>query len=159
MANADKILTVLGWFVMITLMGAIARQLSEQKQINLTPSIYGASWNRPGSSHTLLERFTNGSENMISGKPDSDQFNPVVEQPFAMRPAESKAPYTLLNDVLARKESAGTLTAKTCYQKDFLAQTEKTGNFIQRTNNYRHGAPDNCTAPLTEFVDSFYKNP
>lgn len=153
MANADKILTVLGWFVMITLMGAIARQLSEQKQINLTPSIYGASWNRLGSSHRLLERFTNGSE------PDSDQFNPVVEQPFAMRPAESKAPYTLLNDVLARKESAGTLTAKTCYQKDFLAQTDKTGNFIQRTNNYRHGAPDNCTAPLTEFVDSFYKNP
>lgn len=152
MANADKILTVLGWFVMITLMGAIARQLSEQKELNLTPSIYGASWNRPGSSHTLLERFTNGSEAMISG-------NPVVEQAFAMRPAESKAPYTLLNDVLARKESAGTLTAKTCYQKDFLAQTEKTGNFIQRTNNYRHGAPDNCTAPLTEFVDSFYKNP
>ena len=134
---------------MVTLMGAIARQLSEQKQLNLSPSMYGASWNRLGSSHRLLERFTNGSEDMISGKPDSDQFNP----------AYTKAPYTLLNDVLARKESAGTLTAKTCYQKDFLAQTDKTGNFIQRTNNYRHGAPDNCTAPLTEFVDSFYKNP
>lgn len=149
MAETDKTLTVLGWFVLITLMCAIARQLSEQTQLNLTPSLFGASWNRPGSSHRLLERFTNGSENVISGKPDADQFNP----------AAAKAPYTLLNDVLAQKQTAGTLTAKTCYQKDFMAQTEKTGNFIQRTNNYRHGAPDNCTAPLTEFVDSFYRNP
>jgi hypothetical protein len=148
MAEADKTLTVLGWFVLITLMCAIARQLSEQVQLNLTPSSYGASWNRPGSSHRLLERFENASD-VISGKPDEDQF----------RPADAKASYSLLTDVLAKKQEAGTLTAKTCFQKDFLAQTEKTGNFIQRTNNYRHAAPDNCTAPLTEFVDSFYKNP
>lgn len=133
MANSDTVLTVLGWFVLITLMCAIARQLSEQLQLNLTPSLYGASWNRPNSSHKLLERFTN--------------------------PATTTTPYTLLNDVLLQKESAGTLTAKTCYEKDFLAQTAKTGNFLQRTNNYRHGAPDNCSAPHTEFIDSFYRNP
>ena len=141
---ADKTLTVLGWFVLITLMCAIARQLSEQVQLNLTPSLFG----RVGASHKLLERFENASDS-VSGKPDEDQY----------RPAAAKTPYTLLNDVLAQKQEAGTLTAKTCFQKDFLAQTEKTGNFIQRTNNYRHAAPDNCTAPLTEFVDSFYKNP
>lgn len=145
MADADKTLTALGWFVLITLMCAIARQLSEQKQLDLTPSLFG----RVGGSHKLLERFTNESEDGVSGKPDPDQFSP----------AAAKAPYTLLNDVLAQKESAGKLTAKTCYQKDFLAQTEKTGNFIQRTNNFRHAAPDNCSAPLTEFVDSFYRNP
>ena len=69
MADTDKTLTVLGWFVLITLMCAIARQLSEQTQLNLTPSLFGASWNRPGSSHRLLEKFTNGSEYIVSGKP------------------------------------------------------------------------------------------
>lgn len=162
MAGVDKSLVVLGWFVLITLMCAIARQLSEQIQLDLTPSLFG----RVNGSHKLLERFENGSDTSISGIPDTNVFNP----------AESKASYTLLNDVLKAKESAGTLTssargglreaqsadtltAKTCYEKDFLAQTAKTGNYIQRTNNYRHGAPDNCSAPLTEFVGSFYKNP
>ena len=46
----------------------------------------------------------------------------------------------------------GTLTAQSCFEKDFMAQSSKTGNFIQRTNNFRHEEPDNCSAPLTEFV-------
>ena len=72
-------------------------------------------------------------------------------------PAQVSDKYTLLP--LETTNIAGNLTAKTCYEKDFLAQTTKTGNYIQRTNNFRHAAPDNCSAPLTEFVGSFYKNP
>jgi hypothetical protein len=66
-----------------------------------------------------------------------------------------REPYVLLDNVLVREKSEN-LTAKSCYEKDFMAQTEKTGNFIQRTNNYRHALPDSCSAPLTEFVNSIY---
>lgn len=76
-------------------------------------------------------------------------------------PAEAnlnvREPYVLLENVLVRDRSkAENLTAKSCYDKDFMAQTEKTGNFIQRTNNFRHALPDSCSAPLTEFVNSIY---
>jgi hypothetical protein len=40
------------------------------------------------------------------------------------------------------------LTAQACYEKDFMAQSSKTGNFIQRTNNFRHDKPDNCSGAL-----------
>lgn len=142
----ETVLKVLGWFVLATMMMAIARQLSEQHQISLTPSSFGASYNRPRASHRLLENFTGGD---IQGQQDTTFYNPAVAQ----------TEYSLLADVLQKRGSAGDLTAKTCYEKDFLSQSNKTGNFIQRTNNYRHGAPDNCSAPRTELVDSFYRNP
>jgi hypothetical protein len=68
-----------------------------------------------------------------------------------------REPYVLLENVLLRDGSKPeNLTAKSCYDKDFMAQTEKTGNFIQRTNNFRHALPDSCSAPMTEFVNSIY---
>ena len=130
----EKVLTVLGWFVMGTLALAIARQLSEQTHLNLIPTNMGASYNRPGFGKGLLETYTN-----YSGDPNSFE-----------------APYALLSDVLPARARAAGLTAKTCYESDFLSQTQKTGNYIQRTNNFRHGTPDNCSAPLTEFVGGFY---
>ncbi len=65
-------------------------------------------------------------------------------------------PYAILADTLQPKQTPGNLTAETCYQADFLAQSNKTGNMIQRTNNIRHLGPDSCSAPLTELVNSFY---
>ena len=124
----ETIFTVLAWFVLITLILAIAVQLSQTGYIYLFPD----SWGKPFARH--------GQEGF-------------------MNPALADAPYKLLADVLPEKKTDGTLTAQTCYQTDFLAQTEKVGNYLQRTNNFRHGTPDNCSAPLTEFVDSFYKLP
>ena len=54
--------------------------------------------------------------------------------------------------VTSTGQKLGNLTAQTCFEKDFLSQSNKTGNFIQRTNNFRHEKPDNCSPLLTEFV-------
>ena len=132
----EKVYTILGWFALITLIFAIAVQLSQTGYIYLFPD----AWGKP---------FAHGRSN--NGQAGREGFTNF--------PANANAPYRLLADVLPEKQTDGTLTAQTCYQRDFLAQTEKTGNYIQRTNNFRHGTPDNCSAPLTEMVDSFYKNP
>ena len=34
---------------------------------------------------------------------------------------------------------------------------ELNGQYVQRTNNYRREYPDNCSAPLNEFVGAVYK--
>ena len=51
----------------------------------------------------------------------------------------------------------GNLTAQTCYETDFMSHTNLSGDYTQRTNNFKHGNPDNCSAPFTEFVNSIYK--
>ena len=63
----------------------------------------------------------------------------------------------LLSDLLQPASSPGNLTARSCYNTDFIAQTQKTGNYKQETNNFKHGNPDSCSSPLTEFVNSIYK--
>ena len=127
------IIIILVWIVLITLAVGIARQLSEQKVLDFHTVGYPYYKLNKG----LLEQFENPA-------------NPA-------NPAPVSDKYILLP--LEESTGGGNLTAKTCYDKDFMAQSAKTGNYIQRTNNYRHGAPDNCSAPLTEFVGSFYKNP
>ena len=49
------------------------------------------------------------------------------------------------------------LTAQSCYETDFQARLERTGNYRQLTNNYKRGTPDSCSAPLTEMVLGVYK--
>ncbi len=53
------------------------------------------------------------------------------------------------------QESPVTLTAKSCYEADFMSHTQLGGDYTQRTNNFKHAKPDNCSAPL-EFVNKFY---
>ncbi len=131
--------TVLGWLVMITLIGAIVRQLSERRDIYFLPDSWGKTFAHHGQAgRGVFEKF----ENYAS----------------ASQAAGANAPYSLLAGVLEKKETEGHLTAETCYEKDFLVQSNKVGNYIQRTNNFIHATPDNCSAPLTEFVDSYYVN-
>ena len=120
----EQMYTVLGWVVLITLALGIARQLSETNYIYQFPDSWGKQYARYGQAgrQGLLESFAN--------------------------PAPADASYKLLSDVLPEKKRDGTLTAQTCYQSDFLEQTNKVGNYIQRTNNFHHGAPDNCSACL-----------
>jgi hypothetical protein len=80
---------------------------------------------------------------------------------YANPPEADKKPvanYTLLADEFAPATAPGMLTAKTCFEADFQAATEKTGNYIQRTNNFKHGIPDSCSSQRTEMVNSFYLN-
>jgi hypothetical protein len=138
----EKLYTYLGWGVLFTLIFAIANILSQINYIYLLPDSWGLSFARHGQE---------GFEN--PGK----EVKGVVE-PSAGDPDSADAPYSPLADVLKLKGTEGTLDAKSCFETDFLAQTEKTGNYIQRTNNFRHVTPDSCSAPRTELVNAFYMN-
>jgi len=128
----ERVFTVLGWLVLLTLTLGIARQLSSQPTIYLLPDSFGSAFSTRGWDRGVVENFS---------------------------PALTTSSYSLLQDSQKMKESGtGNLTAQTCYQADFLAQIQKTGNYIQRTNNFRHAHPDSCTAPLTEFENAFYVN-
>jgi hypothetical protein len=70
-----------------------------------------------------------------------------------------RTPYHPLNDWLqdAPRDTVGCLTAGCCYETSMQNRIDLVGNYKQMTNNYRHGYPDNCSAPLTQFVTAFYK--
>jgi hypothetical protein len=76
-----------------------------------------------------------------------------------LEPSDINASYSLLDGVLSLKEEQkyGKLNSQTCYDSSFTTRLERTGNYLQRTNNYRHKDPDSCTSPNQEFVTSFYK--
>ena len=111
-----KVLTVLAWIAMTTLAIAIARQLSEQKALNI---------------FILREYFQSAS------------------------PKELEEPDVLLT--LQPASGPGNLSAKTCFATDFVAQNQKVGDYSQKTNNFKHGNPDSCSSPRTEFVNSIYQ--
>lgn len=72
---------------------------------------------------------------------------------------DPRKPYHLLSGVLqdAPRDTIGCLRAGCCNETDFEARTNLTGNYLQRTNNYKRSYPDNCTGPLHEFTMAFYK--
>jgi hypothetical protein len=63
-----------------------------------------------------------------------------------------------LADMLQPSKGLGTFTAGSCHALEVSRdrQMELGGQYIQRTNNYQRDYPDNCSAPLTEFVGSVY---
>lgn len=73
--------------------------------------------------------------------------------------SEPRKPYHLLKQWLpdAPRDKVTDLTAGCCYASNFQSHHELTGTYRQMTNNYRHAYPDNCSAPLTQFVTAFYK--
>ena len=116
-------------------------------------------------SESIMPMPRNSGENTggIGGFDEDDLATGPQGQP-ALSPADSqlenmREPYALLKGAIPVKTEEGDLTAVSCFRKDFLSATNKVGNYIQRTNNYKHATPDDCSAPLTEMVDSFYKNP
>jgi len=177
--DGQKIISFLVLFALITLILGIARQLSEQNIIMQFPSslnyllpssggeegfenmdpnmagLYGQSVPIPYAPPLSVPQGQESSAENVTGKLDGG----TNRNPADPELVDVRKPYSLLADVLKIKQTSGTLTAKTCFDKDFMAHTERTGNYIQRTNNYVHGAPDNCSTPYTEFVDSYYKNP
>ena len=82
------------------------------------------------------------------------------KEPFtSLAPSSVDASYSLLNGVLPLKENAvrGDLNSQRCFEQNFQSRLERTGNYIQRTNNYRHEDPESCSSPFQEFVGAYYK--
>ena len=111
-----------------------------------------ASMLSPASVLQEEEEFTDFD---VKGKsevnPDSGPATAQLTQP--------RKPYHLLSDVLqnAPRDTIGCLRAGCCDETDFESRTNLTGNYLQRTNNYKREYPDNCSGPLHEFTMSFYK--
>lgn len=63
----------------------------------------------------------------------------------------------LLRDMMKVKTGLSGLSASACDAQDRSREMEMGGQYAQRTNNYRRDYPDNCSAAITEFVDSIYE--
>jgi hypothetical protein len=85
--------------------------------------------------------------------------NQYKEAFVTLEPADVNASYSLLNGILPLKDKQnyGKLNSQTCYDTSFTTRLERTGNYLQRTNNYRHKDPESCTSPKQEFVNAYYK--
>lgn len=72
-----------------------------------------------------------------------------------------RIPYHLLQGFLkdAPKDNQdnSSLNSCACYGKDFQNRIQLTGNYVQRTNNYKRANPDSCSAPFHELVNNFYE--
>lgn len=93
----------------------------------------------------------------VQGKDEVNSDSTLSPGPAALN--TPRKPYHLLSDVLqdAPRGTVGCLRAGCCDETDFESRTNLTGNYIQRTNNYKRVYPDNCSGPLHEFTMSFYK--
>jgi len=151
----EKVAQYLGWIVLVTLILAIARQLSDSTKTGIF-------------SRNYLEGFADSRNDPPTGgagnPPQAPAFNvpSMHDSSGSMNPASPELsspflPFTLRKDLPVQCQ-AGDLTAESCYKSDFASKIQPTGNFIQSTNNYIHKTPDSCTAPFTELVDSFYLN-
>jgi len=87
--------------------------------------------------------------------------NPIrFKEPFVtLKPANVDSSFSLLDGVLPLKDvqTDGHLNSQTCYDTNFQSRLERTGNYLQRTNNYRHKDAESCTTPFQEFVNAYYK--
>jgi hypothetical protein len=95
----------------------------------------------------------------VQGKDEATGSGDSTLSPANASLNKPRKPYHLLSDVLqdAPRDTVGCLRAGCCDETDFESRTNLTGNYIQRTNNYKRVYPDNCTGPLHEFTMSFYK--
>lgn len=99
------------------------------------------------SSYVVIRPFLPAKESFMNQPLQSSVYDP----------SNRDKPYILLADSLEPKNYYGMLNAKRCYEGDFQTRIEKVGSYNQMTNNYRHMDPESCSAPLTEFVSSYYK--
>ena len=104
----------------------------------------------------MKEAFQNiGAPGSVSGKPETSD----VSGPADSTLNEPRKPYNLLQNLPpAPRGSISCLNAACCAETDFESRTNQTGNFLQRTNNYKREFPDSCSAPLTELNLAFYNN-
>jgi len=61
-----------------------------------------------------------------------------------------------LSDILTPSPGLTKLSAVSCAASDNARQQELGGQYVQRTNNYKHDYPDHCSSLLSDFVGGFY---
>lgn len=69
--------------------------------------------------------------------------------------------YDLLKDWIPGKPEprvASGPTSQQCYQVDYARTLERGGMYAQRTNNYKHGTPESCSAPNHDLILDFYQD-
>ena len=122
----SEVVRILGLFVLLTLMCAIARQLSEMDMLpGYDPYFFGEGFKDAAAAAK--------KEAAIYGVPeDTGRFEPEKLNKFVLLEGRKLDQNTV--------NAIGSLTAEEYYKKDFAAQTMRTGNYIQRTNNYRQEA-------------------
>lgn len=103
----------------------------------------------------VQEAFTNiGPGGEVMGKPEAEG----MDGPAPATLDSPRKPYNLLQELPpAPRGSISCLKASCCAETDFEWRTNLTGNYLQRTNNYKREFPDNCSGPLHELTLAFYK--
>ena len=103
----------------------------------------------------ILESFQNiGPAGEVTGAPEGGS----LDEPAPASLDAPRKPYNLLQQLPpAPRGSISCLKASCCAETDFEWRTNQTGNYLQRTNNYKREFPDNCSGPLHELTLAFYK--
>lgn len=97
----------------------------------------------------VKEPFQSGA-----GPSDNAEATPGLS-PGSPDLAAPKKAFALLDRELTEKPMI--LSAQRCHEADFLTRLEKTGNFRQMTNNYRHDDPDSCNGWTEELNLGIYE--
>ena len=79
--------------------------------------------------------------------------------PSSPAPAMNVSAELLLSDRVPVLEAAERrpMTSEQCLAADAGEPLKQTRNYAQRTNNYIHSHPDDCSAPYKELIGTFYK--
>lgn len=103
----------------------------------------------------VQEAFQNvGPGGTVTGKPETGGLDGPADASLD----QPRKPYNLLEELpAAPRGSISCLKASCCAETDFEWRTNLTGNYLQRTNNYKREFPDNCSGPLHELTLAFYK--
>jgi hypothetical protein len=118
----SEVIRILSFFVLLTLMCAIARQMSEM----------GVSGYDAYSIEGFENKAARASPPPLYGVPENTgSLDPAKVGTYALIDGKNTE-FTV--------DAVGSLSAQKYYEKDFAAHTMKTGNYIQRTNNYRQEA-------------------
>lgn len=109
-----------------------------------------------GNTENFTDAITADEDTMLSPKCKWSSTGVDDGQASLDKPRE---PYSLLGSVLRLNPSGNVscLTNKCCPETDFESRTNQTGNYVQRTNNYKREYPDNCSGPFKELTLSFYE--
>ena len=86
--------------------------------------------------------------------------NPEISGPAETTLETPREPYHLLGDYMRPASQEGRIanfTSESAYMSDAQRYIEKTGNYGQLTNNYKHKKPDNGSTWLHELSLSFYE--
>ena len=62
-----------------------------------------------------------------------------------------------LADMLKTATGLTKASAKSCAATDKARQEELGGQYVQRTNNFKHEYPDDCSSLMSDFVGGFYE--